>query len=389
VNVATVNYLAEGTCTVAANQAGDLSYNAAPQETLNLTVSKADQTITGLAADPAAGVVDGSSALSATASSGLAVTFGSSTGAVCTVAGSTVTYLIGGTCTVTANQAGDVDYNAATQVTTDIAVGKADQTITGLAADPAAGVVDGSSTLSATASSGLAVTFGSSTPAICTVAGSTVTYLIGGTCTVTANQAGDDDYSAATQVTTNITVAKADQTISVFAANPANGSVDGSSALSATGGASGEAVTFGSSTPDICTVAGSTVTYVAAGTCTVAADQAGNADYNAASQVTLDIGVGKTDQTIIGLAANPAAGVVDGSSALSATASSGLTVTFGSSTGTVCTVAGSTVTYLTAGTCTVTADQAGDDDYNAAPQVTTDIAVGKAEGIIFEDGFES
>ena len=92
----------------------------------------------------------------------------------------------------------------------------------------------------------------------------------------------------------------------------------------------------------------------------------------------------KIDQTITGLAADPAAGVVDGTSALSATASSGLAVTFGSSTGAVCTVAGSTVTYLTAGTCTVTANQAGDDDYNAAPQVTTDIAV-----IIFEDGFES
>ncbi len=97
----------------------------------------------------------------------------------------------------------------------------------------------------------------------------------------------------------------------------------------------------------------------------------------------------KIDQTITGLAADPAAGVVDGTSALSATASSGLAVTFGSSTGAVCTVAGSTVTYLTAGTCTVTANQAGDDDYNAAPQVTTDIAVGKAEQIIFEDGFES
>jgi len=99
----------------------------------------------------------------------------------------------------------------------------------------------------------------------------------------------------------------------------------------------------------------------------------------------------KIDQTITGLAADPAAGVVDGSSAsaLSATASSGLAVTFGSSKGAVCTVAGSTVTYLTAGTCTVTANQAGDDDYNAAPQVTTDIAVGKAEEIIFEDGFES
>jgi hypothetical protein len=96
------------------------------------------------------------------------------------------------------------------------------------------------------------------------------------------------------------------------------------------------------------------------------------------------------DQEITGFAADPASGTVDGSSALSATGgASGEVVTFGSGTEAVCTVAGSTVTYLTAGTCTVTANQAGDDDYNAAPQVTTDIAVGKAEGVIFEDGFES
>ena len=275
---------------------------------------------------------------------------------------------------MTANQAGDDDYNAATQVTTNITVAKADQTISGFAADPADGTGGGNSTLSATASSGLAVTFGSSTPAVCTVAGSTVTLIASGTCTVTANQAGDDDYNAAPQVTLNIAVAKADQTITGLAADPAAGVVDGSSALSATA-SSGLAVTFGSSTEAVCTVAGSTVTYLTAGTCTVTANQAGDDDYNAATQVTLNIAVAKADQTITGFAADPATGVVDGSSALSATASSGLAVTFGSSTEAVCTVAGSTVTYLMAGTCTVTANQAGDDDYNAAPQVTTDIAV--------------
>ena len=55
--------------------------------------------------------------------------------------------------------------------------------------------------------------------------------------------------------------------------------------LSATGGGSGNEVTFGSTSP-ACTVVGTTATLVAAGTCTVNANQLGNATYNAASQVS-------------------------------------------------------------------------------------------------------
>lgn len=48
--------------------------------------------------------------------------------------------------------------------------------------------------LSATASSGLAVIFESSTPAVCSVSGNTVTTLRVGRCSLTATQAGDDDF---------------------------------------------------------------------------------------------------------------------------------------------------------------------------------------------------
>ncbi len=340
VAASTVSYVAAGTCTVTADQAGDADYNAAPQVTLDITVAKADQLITGFISTPANGDVGDTTTLSATGGNSVnPVTFGSNTLSVCTVAGSTVTLLASGTCTVTADQAGDDNYNAATQVTLDIGVAKADQTITGFAADPVAGVVEGSSTLSATASSSLPVTFGSNTPAVCTVAASTVSYVAAGTCTVTADQAGDADYNAAPQVTLDITVAKADQLITGFISTPANGDVGDTTTLSATGGNSGNPVTFGSNTLSVCTVAGNTVTLLASGTCTVTADQAGDDNYNAATQVTLDIGVAKADQTITGFAADPATGVVEGSSTLSATASSGLPVTFGSSTPAMCTVA--------------------------------------------------
>ena len=56
--------------------------------------------------------------------------------------------------------------------------------------------------------------------------------------------------------------------------------------------------------------------------------------------------------------------------ALSATASSTLTVAFISASATVCTVSGSTVTMLTIGDCTINANQSGGSGFDAAPQVS-------------------
>jgi parallel beta-helix repeat protein len=55
--------------------------------------------------------------------------------------------------------------------------------------------------------------------------------------------------------------------------------------ISATGGASGQPVTFTSATPTVCTVSGNTVTLVTAGICTMNANQAGDATYMPALQV--------------------------------------------------------------------------------------------------------
>ena len=51
----------------------------------------------------------------------------------------------------------------------------------------------------------------------------------------------------------------------------------------------GNAVTFASTTPLVCTVSGSTATIVSAGTCSLTADQAGNGNYEAAPQVTASV----------------------------------------------------------------------------------------------------
>ncbi len=61
-------------------------------------------------------------------------------------------------------------------------------------------------TLAATATSGLAVGFVSSTPAVCTVSGANVTLIGTGICSITARQPGTPTYAAATPVTHTFTV---------------------------------------------------------------------------------------------------------------------------------------------------------------------------------------
>ncbi|MGD0201390.1 MAG: hypothetical protein ABSD27_11630, partial [Bryobacteraceae bacterium] len=60
--------------------------------------------------------------------------------------------------------------------------------------------------ITATASSGLAVSFTSTTTSVCTVSGTTVTIVAVGTCSITASQAGNANYTMATPVTQSFTV---------------------------------------------------------------------------------------------------------------------------------------------------------------------------------------
>ncbi|WP_353569794.1 hypothetical protein [Candidatus Albibeggiatoa sp. nov. BB20] len=83
----------------------------------------------------------------------------------------------------------------------------------------------------------------------------------------------------------------------------------------------------------------------------------------------------RIDQTITGFSP-PSAGIYGENANLSATGgASGNTVLFASTTTSVCTVSGSTVNYVGVGTCTVTADQASSTEYNAAPQVSSNITI--------------
>jgi hypothetical protein len=91
----------------------------------------------------------------------------------------------------------------------------------------------------------------------------------------------------------------------------------------------------------------------------------------------------KLDQTIT-FAALADRTYGDAPFALTATASSGLTVSYSSSDEAVATISGGTVTLVGAGTITITASQAGDATYNAAPDVDQSLTVNKATPTVNE-----
>ncbi|MEI6347739.1 MAG: YDG domain-containing protein [Bacteroidota bacterium] len=82
---------------------------------------------------------------------------------------------------------------------------------------------------------------------------------------------------------------------------------DGTFAISATGGGSGNAVIFTSSNTAMATCTGTngtTITIIAPGTCTIYADQAGNGSYNAAIQVGQSLLINKKELTVTGATGN-------------------------------------------------------------------------------------
>jgi hypothetical protein len=378
VSGSTLTLTAAGTCTLTAEQAGDATYAAAVPVSHSFAVAPGAQSITFVSPGNQTLGVD-PSPLVASASSGLAVAFESTSPEVCAVSGSTLSLLAAGTCTLEARQAGNANYEAAAAVSHSFSVivellaqgidfpAPANQTLG--TAPPA---------LAATAGSGLPVSFASLTPGVCTVSGTTVTLVAAGTCTVAASQAGDAVYAAAAAVMRSFTVEGAAQSISF--ASPGD-QVLGTAppALVATA-SSGLAVTLVSATPGVCLVNETTVTLVSAGTCTLNAVQAGNGFFAAAATVTRSFTVAPPPlvaQTIsFSAPGNQTLGTAP--PALMATASSGLPVSFTSGTPGVCTVSGTTLTLVAVGSCTVNANQAGNATYAAAPTVSRSFTVAAA-----------
>jgi hypothetical protein len=360
-----------GTCVVSVDQAGDSNYSAAPQQTESVTADKADQTIHVATGAPASAVY-GSSFDFAADSPTANVSY--SSGGGCSNVDAHFTMTSGTvTCTYTLSSAGDDNYKPAPDINGSVDATKASQSIVITTHAPTDAAVGDHFTVAATGdASGNPVVYGSS--GACSNSGADYTVTSAGTCTVTYDQAGDDNYKAAPQLTESVNSSKTDQTIDVTTDAPSTAVYGTSFDVAATGGGSGNPVTYGSL--GACTNSGAHFTMTSGtGTCTVTFDQAGDSNYNAATQVTETVTAQKADQTIT--FANPGGHTYgDANFAAGATASSGNAVSYGASG--ACSIASGMIHLTGAGTCTVSANQAGDSNYNAASQVQRMFAVGKA-----------
>jgi hypothetical protein len=279
-------------------------------QSITLTVNKANQAITFNAqTTPSRAFSTTPFAIApvATTTSPLAITYTSATPTICSVSGTNVTAITVGTCTINANQAGDGNYNAATQQQQSVMITQATQTITFGAQTSPRGFSATPIPLAplATASSGLGITYSSATPMVCSVSGGSFTPITLGTCTINADQAGNANFSAAPQVQQSVMITQGTQTIGFSGPGTVQLTTLTTLAAAAT---SGLPVSFASTTPAVCTTGGTngaTLTTVTLGTCTVTASQAGNTNFAAATSVTVNIQIVPLGGIVVTPSVNP------------------------------------------------------------------------------------
>ena len=232
---------------------------------------------------------------------------------------------------------------------------------------------DPSFDLSATSTSGLVVTF--TTSGSCSITGVTVTITGAGSCVITAHQAGDADHDAAPDVPQTLSIAKASPILTW--ATPADidfGTAIGGTQLNASASVAGTYLY----SPAAGAVLGAGVHTL--NVTFTPTDGANYAPVDGTVEITvLPVVVVPGSQTIT-FGPLPGATEGDGPITLTATASSGLPVTY-TVTG-PCSVAGAILTLTGVGTCSVTAHQDGDSSWDAAPPVTVAFAIAADPGPI-------
>jgi hypothetical protein len=295
------------TVTATVNDAG---YSGTTTQTL--VVAKASQTIT-IASLPTSVALNtlANVAITASASSGLPVSFGLDTGSAAAVglsaavSPSTLTSLNGSTGTVKliATQAGNTNYDAASTASADLEVTKANQKITFTGpTDQAFNAASPTLSLAATTdATGLAVSF-AVVSGNATVTGSTLTLTGTGKVVVRASQAGDGTYNAAPSVDQAFAVARTSQTVTF---NALGNAIYGDPAitLSASITPVGRTVTFELISGPATLTGGTTLTLTGAGEVKVQASQAGDTDYAAATPVVRTFTVAPKGLTVTGTTA--------------------------------------------------------------------------------------
>jgi surface protein len=355
------------------NTAG--SAGATSAATATLTGAPQTDSINFSSTAPSNATVGGATyTAAASASSGLpvALTIDASATGVCSItSGGVVSFTGVGNCVIDANQAGDSNYEAATQVQQSVMVAKVSQSISFSSTAPASATVGGatySPVASATSGLTVALTVDSSSSSVCAIASGVVSFTGVGTCVIDANRPADSNYTAATQVQQSFSVGQGSQTITFNA--------EGGSSVSSMSGPHGSTITL----PGAPTLAGSTFDgwfaatsggsslnspYTLAGSTTFYAQWIANATAQSPLTLTSTAGTAGTALTLT-------------TSGGSGTGAVSYSVTSAGTTG--CSITSGVLNATTAGTCTVTATKAADATYSAVSSAATTVTFAAASG---------
>ena len=311
----------------------------------------------------------------------------SSNTGVATISGNTVTIVGAGETTITSNQAAATPYAAAsTSATLTVAKARQKISLSVPTTDKLNTFISSLLEITATSSNGLPVTItkdaSSTAPATFSFVSAGVYSLTGvagvGTLTFVARQAGDDNYLPATDVTQSFDVTKGNQHIS-FESFP-DGTYGGADfTVVAYGGGSNLPVTFISMDPTIASCSGTngaTITPNKAGKCTITVSQAGDENWNAATDVDRIVTIFKATPTITFSNFSKSYGDASFDLPLSGPNPTSLSTgafSFSSASTDVATVGGNgiTMTVGAIGTSVITATQAADDNYLTASNTAT------------------
>ncbi|MFN8207892.1 MAG: T9SS type A sorting domain-containing protein [Bacteroidales bacterium] len=227
--------------------------------------------------------------------------------------------------------------------------------------------------LPAFSDAGLPVSYQVSDTGIVRLVGSSIRILKPGTVQITARQAGNSSCKPATDVIRLLQINQIPQVI-LFDPLPAKDFESPPFDLILSGGASGIPVILSVSDTSIVKITGKRVTIKKTGTVTITASQPGNTYYQPASPVARTLIVSKAKQSIQFRFLLPVQyGEPD--FPLTATASSGLPVSYTTSVPSVASLSGSTLSIKGPGTSIIKASQAGNANYLPAPDVLRELLV--------------
>jgi len=289
-----VNYVGVGNCSLTASTAPTTDYAAATGTAQIVAIAQATPTVS-INNLPSSGIYGGSFTPTFTNSGNGTASAASSSPSVCTVTSGVVNYVGAGSCYLTANTTATTDYAAATGATQSITIAQATPTIS-INDLPSSGVYGGSFTPTFANSGNGAASVASTSPSICTVTSGTVNYVGVGSCALTASTAATTDYVAATGATQSFAISQATPTISINNL-PSSGVYGGSFTATFANSGNGTA-SIVSNTPAVCTVSGSVVSYIGAGSCSLTASTAPTTDYVASTGTAQSFAVAQVALTI-------------------------------------------------------------------------------------------